>query len=40
MYDNLQIVKKMGKAARKRVESFSWEDYGRNIVKTYWRILK
>ena len=29
----------MSKAARKRVENYSWENYGDNLVKAYRNIL-
>lgn len=38
-YSNRKLIEKMGRAARKRVESFPWENYGKNVVKEYKRIL-
>src|SRR3989339_304484 len=39
LYDNPKIISKMGKDARKRVEQFSWKDYGERIAKFYEEIL-
>ena len=39
MYNHPEIVKKMGKNARKLVEQYSWEKYGENLFKEYLRIL-
>ncbi|MEM4605437.1 MAG: glycosyltransferase family 4 protein [Candidatus Pacearchaeota archaeon] len=39
-YKNPKAAKKMGWAARKRVENFTWEKYGENLVKTYKKILR
>ncbi|MEM4330483.1 MAG: glycosyltransferase family 4 protein [Candidatus Pacearchaeota archaeon] len=39
-YKNPEVAEKMGKAARKRVENFTWEKYGENLVKAYKKILK
>lgn len=38
-YNNFEAVKKMGINARKRIEKFSWESYGRNLTKIYKKIL-
>jgi len=40
MQDNPIICDKMGKSARKYMEKFPWENYGKNILKAYKRILK
>lgn len=39
-YDNPKQIIKMGNAARKRVEDFSWENYGKKVLETYSKILK
>src|SRR3989339_721248 len=39
MYDNPEIVKQMGKNARKLMEQYSWEKYGENLFKEYLRVL-
>lgn len=40
LYNNPSEVKRMGKNARKRVEKYSWENYGKNLVRVYRHILK
>jgi len=39
MYDNPKICEEMGKNARKHVENFPWENYGKKILEVYGRIL-
>lgn len=40
-YENPDICKQMGQAAKNRVqEGFSWDDYGKQIVREYRRILE
>jgi glycosyltransferase involved in cell wall biosynthesis len=38
-YDNPLKIEKFGRAARKRVEGYSWDDYGKRLGKEYGRIL-
>jgi glycosyltransferase involved in cell wall biosynthesis len=38
-YDNPKQIEKMGKAARKKVEGYSWEDYGDRLSKFYLGVL-
>lgn len=40
LYNNPNKVKKMGKASRKLVENYTWEDYGNNLIKVHKKILK
>ena len=40
LYDNPEIVKKMGASARKHVENYSWEKYGERLVMAYEKIMK
>jgi len=35
LYDNPKKIEKMGKAARKYVENFLWDDYGRKLGEFY-----
>ena len=38
-YDNPNEIKRMGKNARKRVEQFSWDNYGERLKSKYLEIL-
>ena len=40
MYDNPKICEKMGRAARKLVENYTWEKYGERLVKEYERVIE
>ena len=39
-YENPKVVEKMGKASRKRVESYSWDHYGNMVAEKYKEVLK
>ncbi len=39
-YNNPDKREKMGMAARRLVENYSWEKYGENLVKAYERVVK
>ncbi len=39
-HDNPKICEKMGRAARKRVKKFSWENYSKRLLKVYKKILR
>jgi len=39
LYNNPKQIEKMGKAARKQVEQYTWDKYGERLAKVYKRIL-
>jgi len=38
-YDHPKQIEKMGKSARKQVENYTWEKYGKRLTKEYKKIL-
>ncbi len=40
LYDNPKEIERMGKNARKRIEKYTWEKYGDNLVKIMEKTLK
>lgn len=38
-YDNPKAIEKMGKSARRYVQNFTWDKYGKRLAKEYKRIL-